>query len=119
MNDSIAARIGELEKELKHLQTLHHDYRPHRLLPSETDTKLLAAHTPTHYAGDYPPYMNLTMVRIHGSVILTVRGPSFAGAPAGDVGCVRFTREQWRDFVALIETANTMWAATDSLDAMM
>lgn len=99
----------------------YHDLRVSRAFrPDETDLHLLAAHTPTHYAGDYPPIINLTMLRMKGDVVLAVRAPTVHGAPAGDCASVRFTREQWRDFVALVvDPANKVFEACDSLDAIL
>lgn len=91
----------------------------HQLQPRETDTLLLDAHTPEFYAGHYPPYINLTMVRMKGDVVLTVRAPSVHGAPAGETSSVRFTRELWREFVESVARADKKFQAADFLDATL
>jgi len=91
----------------------------HALTTKEIDTKLLAAWTPERYAGKYPPYINMTMVRMQGDVLLTVRLPTVFAAAAGATSSVRFTRETWREFMNLIESANRVFKACDELDAMM
>lgn len=93
----------------------------HQLAPSE-DTKLLAAFTPSDYIPPYPWYINLTMVRLNGDVVLTVRAPTggdmrgFESRRCGDTSSVRFTRDMWREFVKQVAEANVVWEATDYLD---
>jgi hypothetical protein len=91
----------------------------HELNPSETDTHLLDAWTPDRYAGDYPPYINLTMVRHKGDVIMTVRLPTVWGAGPGEDSSIRFTREMWRELARMFPKANEVFSACDELDAMM
>lgn len=94
----------------------------HQLTPSEKDTHLLAAHTPEHYYPPYPWYINFTMVRMKGDVVLTVRAPTVTDVEPrqmGETSSVRFTREMWREFVKQVEVANKVWEATDYLDGLM
>ena len=97
----------------------------HRLMPEETDTHLLAAHTPVHYIPPYPWYINFTMVRMKGDVVLTVRAPTdgdmrgFENRRMGETSSVRFTREMWREFVKQVAEANRVWEATDYLDSIV
>lgn len=86
---------------------------------SDSDLNLLAAYTPTHYSGEYPPYFNLTMVRMKGDVLLTVRLPAGRGNPPGDATNVRFTREMWKEFVSQITEANKVYEAADYLDSLL
>jgi hypothetical protein len=53
----------------------------------EKQTRLLAAYTPEHYEGAYPPYWNVTHV---GSMIrITMRGATLAdGTPGADAVAV-------------------------------
>jgi len=88
-------------------------------LLTEQDTHLLAAYTPERYAGDYPEYWNLTMVRMKGDVILTVRLPTSFRQPPGATSCVRFTRELWREFNKQFAKANEVFEAADFLDAIL
>ena len=83
------------------------------------DTKLLAAWTPESYAGDFPPYINLAMVRLAGDVILTVRMPTVGGGPPGNTSTVTFTRDMWKEFVMLMRDAEKVYEACDFLDATM
>lgn len=82
------------------------------------DTKLLAAWTPQRYAGDYPPYINLTMARMMGGVMLATRLPTSFGAPPGASSNVQFTREMWREFVKMIKVADKVFEASDELDSL-
>jgi hypothetical protein len=98
----------------------------HDLKPTETDTQVLAAFTPTGYVPPYPWYVNFTMVRLKGDVLLTVRAPTvlpsdmrMEGRQPGETRSVRFTREMWREFVKQVAEANRVWEACDSLDAMV
>ena len=93
--------------------------RSHELQPAEKDLHLLFTHTTTNYAGSYPPYINLTMIRMKGDVVLTVRLPTVFGAPPGQTSSVRFTRDMWRDFIKGIEKANTIYEAADFLDGVL
>ena len=86
---------------------------------SETDTHLLCAYTPGLYAGHYPWYFNLTMIRMQGDVILTVRLPTVYGAGPGDTSSVRFTRDMWEEFYKNVERANKVFEATDYLDSIL
>lgn len=90
----------------------------HALANSETDTKLLSAWTPSFYAGSHPPFINLTMVRMKGDIVLTVRLPTVHGAPPGATSSVRFTREMWRDFLKASAEANQVYEACDALDGV-
>lgn len=91
----------------------------HKVAPTETDTKLVGAFTPERYAGDYPWYWNLTMVRMRGDVVLTVRLPSSFGTPPGATASVRFTRQMWESFAERFDAANKVYAACDELDGML
>jgi hypothetical protein len=97
----------------------------HTLQPDETDTKYLAAHTPFSYVPPYPWYINFTMVRMKGDVILTVRAPTILppsmameGRLPGEMQSVRLTREMWREFVKQVAEANRVWEACDALDCL-
>lgn len=90
----------------------------HAFTPKETDRHLLSAYTSTNYYGDYPDYFNLTMLRMDGSVVLTVRLPTVFGAPEGATATVRFKRELWREFVKAIPAANKVYEAADFLDCI-
>lgn len=106
-------------------------FAPHTLA-SENDTKLLRAFTPakTMAPGYELEYWNLTMVRMKGDVVLTVRLPSefshyvqteggrMAAWHPGAVSSVRFTRELWNSFVAQIADADKVFQAADQLDAL-
>jgi hypothetical protein len=86
---------------------------------TESDTKLLLAYTPERYAGDFPEYINVTMVRLKGDVVVTVRLPTSFGQPPGEASCVRFTRGMWREFMKQVASANEIFEAADELDATM
>jgi len=98
----------------------------HDLAPDETDVKLLAAHTPTSYVPPYPWYVNFTMVRMKGDVVLTVRAetvlpPSMAmeGREPGETRSIRLTREMWPEFVKMVKEADVIWRACDNLDGIL
>lgn len=94
---------------------------PHQLQPTEKDTHVLAAYTPEHYYPPYPWYINFTMVRMKGDVVLTVRAPTVTDVDPrqmGETASVRFTRDMWREFVKQVEKANTCWEAADYLDSI-
>jgi hypothetical protein len=94
----------------------------HKFQPDEKDTHLLLAYTPTHYIPPYPWYINLTMLRNQGDVVLTVRAETNhkkEPREMGETSSVRFTREMWRQFVKDIEAANRIYEATDYLDSCM
>lgn len=96
----------------------------------EEETKFLGAFTPDKKmaAGYQLEYWNLTMVRLKGDVVLTVRRPSSfshyvesknkreAVWHPGVVSSVRFTHDLWRNFVAGINEANKVFEACDELD---
>jgi|HubBroStandDraft_2_1064218.scaffolds.fasta_scaffold42420_3 hypothetical protein len=87
-----------------------------RSQPSEsTDRKLLAAWTPTHFPL-YPPFINLTMIRMCGEVELTVRESPPKYGVQGNCGFARFDRDSWREFVKMVEAANKVWEACDAND---
>ncbi len=87
-------------------------------LVNEKDTKLLCAYTPQRYAGEYPEFFNITMVRLDGDVVLTVRLPTKAGHPPGSTSSVRFTRDMWKRFMEQIGKANEQYEACDFLDSI-
>lgn len=76
-------------------------------------------------------FWNLTMVRMKGDVVLTVRLPSefshyvetsngrLAAWHPGAVSSVRFTREAWRTLVDQIGEADKVFQTCDSLDGEM
>lgn len=94
------------------------DRDQHQLSDNETDTMLLWAHTATGYA-NYPWYLNLTMSRHAGHVLITARLPTPDGKAAGSTSCVRFTREMWREFMEAVEAADKRFKAADDLDSIL
>jgi hypothetical protein len=89
----------------------------HSFSAVETDRHLLGEYTPTSYPYGYPWYLNLTMLRRAGDVVLTVRASPVAWGKDAKTSSVRFTREMWREFAKLFESANKIYEAADSLDA--
>lgn len=85
---------------------------------------LLRAWTPERYAGDYPPYINLSTARPNpGSgqplwVRLTVRQPTIFGQPPGETTSVLLNSEMWREFVKMVPPANEKYEARDFLDSL-
>lgn len=102
-------------------------------LEGERDSKLLSAFTPARTAapGFEIEHWNLTMVRMKGDVVLSVRLPSefshyvqtaegrMAAWHPGAVSSVRFTRELWPSFVEQVAEADKVFKACDSLDAIL
>jgi hypothetical protein len=94
----------------------------HQLLPTEKDTCVLAAFTPVNYTPPYPWYINFTMVRLQGDVVLTIRAPTnWKAEPRqpGETASLRMNREMWRQFVQEVAKANQQFEAADALDAML
>jgi len=89
----------------------------HARQPEEHDAHLLGAWTPASQGGP-PPYINATMIRRKGDVVLTVRLPHPAFGVEGATSCVRFTRETWRAFVEIFPEIVKVAKATDYLDGL-
>jgi hypothetical protein len=89
----------------------------HFLLPEEKDTALLGAYTALFYAGDYPDYLNITMVRGQGDVIITSRLPTVFGKPEGKTQSVRLTIDMWDELVKMIPLADEKLKAIDYVDS--
>lgn len=94
-----------------------HEPNPHSFAPTETDTKLLHAWTGVAYL--YPPLWNLTMLRMAGDVVLTVRLPAPEPRTMGAFSSVRFTREMWREFARQLPEFMKVYDAADYLDGEM
>lgn len=89
----------------------------HHQQPNETDTLCVGAWTPPGPGGNPPPYINATMIRMKGDLILTVRLPHPAYMVQGEASCVRFTRETWRAFLELLPEITRRYEAADFLDS--
>ena len=83
------------------------------------DRKLLAAWTPQIYSGAFPPYINLTMVRLKGDVVITARAPTTYGGPPGNTSSITLTREAWRALLRILDDAEKVYEACDFLDSAM